>query len=314
MWEIFGKPKTNAKRENRVESLHQLKLTTQIIDKSFSFYNLDYKYKNKAYDCFREIFSSDFLKKKFLGVYSTLYVSDSDDFRELWQIKDVEVLFGNSVNPFVTNLMILLGSAIHQAKMKNLKFNKKQIDCHKTRVRECFTKDLENRGYEGIRVSQMLWATYFINCRIIEVGNLQYEFDGSIDKIKIHVPHMPKLDMEKVKESLFASKKIIKKYFRFDDKQYICNSWLLSKQLSQILDNNSNIKKFQTLFKIKDGDDCTGDILNHVYGLKSCDDYGKLPEKTSLQRKIKAELMKGTIFRLGCGQLIWLLQTKILII
>lgn len=46
MWEIFGKPKTNAKKENRVESLHQLKLTTQIIDKSFSFYNLDYKCKN----------------------------------------------------------------------------------------------------------------------------------------------------------------------------------------------------------------------------------------------------------------------------
>lgn len=96
----------------------------------------------------------------------------------------------------------------------------------------------------------------------------------------------------------------IKKYFHLDNKQYICNSWLLSKQLAAILDNESNIRKFQSLFEIKAGEDCTGDILNFVYNLRTCEDYEQLPENTSLQRKIKVELKQGRIFRLGCGEFV----------
>ena len=44
-----------------------------------------------------------------------------------------------------------------------------------------------------------------------------------------------------------------------------------------------------------------GYILNFVYNLKSCENYIELPENTSLQKNIKAELIKGTIFNLGCG-------------
>lgn len=278
-------------------------LNKELIDNAFSFYNIDEIYKERAYNCLQEILGNELFKKKFLEIYEVLFLRDSDEFRELWKIKDIEVLFGSGVHPFVTNLMILFGMTIHKDKMKEMGFSKKQINSHKARVKDCFKNDLEKRGYNGIRVSQMLWASYFINCRIIEVGILQFEFDASIDKIKIHIPPMSKLEFDKVKQSLIDSKREIEKYFHFHDKQYICNSWLLSKQLIPLLDDKSNIKQFQTLFSIEDDEDCLGDILNHVFNLKDCKDLRELPEKTSLQKKIKYKLMEGYIFRLGCGEL-----------
>lgn len=186
--------------EYDAKSQYDSKLDFAEIDKAFSFYNLDEKYKQQVYICVQKILNNHFFKNKFFEVYETLFVDESDKFRELWKIKDTEVLFGSGVHPFVTNLMILLGASIHKAKMKARGFNRQQIATHKARIKECFLNDLEKRKYKGIRISQMLWASYFINCRIIEVGILQYEYDHGLDKIKIHIPHLPKLDFDEVKK------------------------------------------------------------------------------------------------------------------
>ncbi len=291
MWEIFGKPTP-------------IEFDMKEIGDAFSFYNLDEKYKPQIYDCVQDVLNNECLKNNFFEVYKTLFIENSDKFRCLWKIKDIDALFGANAPAFVTNLMILIGMPIHKAKMKEMKFDRKQIKCHKARVRECFINDLEKRGYKEIRISQMLWASYFMNCRIIEVGILQYEYDSVVDKIKIHIPPLPKLDFKKVKKSLIDSKAQVRKYFHFVDKQYVCNSWLLSKQLTALLDNKTNIKKFQSLFQIKEGEECVSDILNHVFNLKTCNDFEQLPENTSLQRKIKIQLKQGRIFKLGSGELL----------
>lgn len=36
--------------------------------------------------------------------------------------------------------------------------------------------DLVIRKYEGVRISQMLWAIYFIRGRLLEIGILQFEY------------------------------------------------------------------------------------------------------------------------------------------
>ncbi len=284
--------------------LYESKLNNKIIDEAFLFYKLDDKYKRQAYDCLKEVLESDSLKNSFLNLYKILFIENSDEFRNLWRIQDIKLLLGTKVNPFITNLMILLGVSIHKKNMKIYNFDRQQVSIHKYRVKECFIYDLEKREYKGIRFSQLLWATYFMNCRIIEAGILQYEFDSKIDKIKIHIPRLSKLDFDKVKQSLNVSKEEIQKYFHIKNKRYICNSWLLSKQLAQLLDEKSNIKKFQTLFSVDNGENCINDILNHVFNLRTCDDYKQLSENTSLQRKIKHELMNGTIFKLGYGILL----------
>jgi len=288
-----------------MNKLCEKNLNRKTIDEAFLFYGIDEKYKVQAYCCLQETLNNKLIKDAFLSLYEFLFVVNSEEFRTMWQIKEVELLFGSEVNPFITNLMILFGAKVHEENMKKFGFDAKQINYHKKRVNECFVNDLVEKGLKGVRPEQMYWAAYFIKCVIIEVGNLQYEFNPLEDKIQIHIPRMPKLDVDQVKESLINSKKEIKRYFKIENKQYTCCSWILSKQVTKLLPKNSNIKNFQTLFKIKENEPCVRDVLLFVFKIEKCNDYSQLSEKTYLQRKIKKELIKGTIFRKGYGELIW---------
>ena len=71
----------------------------------------------------------------------------------------------------------------------------------KKRVKECFEFDLKVRKRDGVRVSQMLWAIYFIRIRIIEIGSLQFECDFD-SVVKIHIPKNTDLNIFSVKESI----------------------------------------------------------------------------------------------------------------
>lgn len=276
------------------------------IDEAFEFYNIDKSYKEKCYRCAEEIKQSEYYKKLFDDVYKTLYCSDFIKIKELWEIKDINELFGNNVNPFVTNLMIILGYELHKNNIDKYRLDINQVNIHKSRVKECFESDLIYRKYNGVRISQMLWAVYFIRVRIIEIGRLQYEYDDTeknISIIKIHIPKGKKLDLIEVKDSIKESKNILKQIYNLDKTKYICNSWLLSNQIYNILDKNSNISLFRNLFDIKDGEDCVNDIMNFVYGINKCNDYKELSENTTLQKKIKAKLLNNHKFYLGLGVL-----------
>lgn len=134
---------------------------------------------------------------------------------------------------------------------------------------------------------------YFIRAKIIEIGSLQFQYEfASI--VKIHIPKNTDLDIWKVKESIKKSKIEIK---------YICNSWLLSEQINEISDKNSNISKFYDLFDITEGEECINDILNFIYSLDKCEDYSLLSTNTTLQKKVKNYLLKGKKFYLGLGVL-----------
>lgn len=274
------------------------------IDNAFKFYNINEKYKNRCYECIDSINDSKELQKSFYKVYKRLYFNDFSDIRKLWNIKNINELFTNNVNPFITNIMILLGYEFHINNIKKYNLDYNQIVIHKKRVKECFENDIENRGYEGIRISQMLWAIYFIRLRIIEVGRLQYQYsitDEGKQVIKIHIPKGKKLDILSVKKSIHDSKNELYKIFKVSNCEYVCNSWLLSNQIHELVNKDTNIYQFQELFNIENGENCIEDILNFVYEMENCDDYSLLSEKTCLQRKIKEQLLNGRVFYLGLG-------------
>ena len=195
--------------------------------------------------------------------------------------------------------------------IKKTKLDSEQIELNKKRVIESLTNDIKIRNYNGIRISQMLWGAYFVNIRIIEVGRLQYELvkynpmneNEKKNCIKIHIPSGSKLESSKVIESLEQSVDKIKQYFGLEKPEYFCNSWLLSKQVRQIVDDNSNIAKFYNLFDVIEQDDGIEDILNFVFDLNECDNFYQLPEETSLQKKLKEMLIKNTTIKLGLGKL-----------
>ena len=277
-------------------------ISKDIIDKAFLFYNIDLQYRDKCYNCIEEINKNDKLRLSFSKLYKKLYIEEFIKIKDLWQCKDIDELFGDVVNPFVTNIMILLGYNYHMENMQQYNFDVTQINVHKKRVKECFESDLKLRKRDGIRVSQMLWAIYFIRTRIVEIGSLQFEYDSDL-AVKIHIPKNTDLNIFSVKEYIKKANIEMKQIYAIKNFKYICNSWLLSNQIYEIIDKNSNISKFHNLFDVYEGEECTKDILNFVYGMDQCEDYSLLSENTTLQSNVKNQLLNGKKFYLGLGVL-----------
>lgn len=264
---------------------------------SLNYYDIDDKeYFDRCLRCIDYIKNNN-LMDDILRLVDKLY---NDDMSDMWKIKKVNEII-QCEDMWITNIMLLVGYKLHEIHMKEYHFDEEQIIIHKARVKECLTSDIYNRGLDGIRFSQLLWGIYFIRIKLIEVGRLQYGLSG--DEIHIHIFGGRKLDYDEVVKSIKDSKEYIKKYYGVDNPDYRCNSWLLSKEVRNLISDESNIAKFQSLFDIEQGEECEGDILNFVFKVSEVDDYHELKEDANLQKLIKEELIKGTKFYLGCGKL-----------
>lgn len=239
------------------------------------------------------------------NLYHSLYIKK--DNIDIYRNKSIEELFGIDI-PFITNIMLLLGYNTYKDNIKN--FDKEQININKKRIYEILTFDIYIRKYKSMRVSQLLWGVRLINLKIIEVGRLQYELvninpiNQNIGEfIKIHIPGNKKLEIDSVIKSINDSKYYIKKYFNINVTDYYCSSWLLSPEVKKIVNNNSNIAKFQDLFNITKLIDGKKDILKFVFNIEECDDYNNLNENTSLQKELKKMLLDNKEIKVGIGTL-----------
>ena len=286
--------------------MEDLLIKKEDLEIALEFYNINIEdYKNKCYKCLDEIDKNSELKNKINNILKFLYSNENEQLKLLWNESDLSRFLGESYNKFIHNIILLSGYKIHEENMSKYNFDTYQVLVHKNRVRECLTNDIYNRKLEGIRLSQTLWGLYFINIRLIEVGRLQYEYCNNKKGkyIKIHIPKGDKLLYNEVLDSIKNSKKEIKKYFEIENYEYYCESWLLSKEITKLLDSNSNIAKFQQLFDITEGKDAIKDILNFVFDLQQIDSYYDLPEGTSLQSKIKDLLINEKEIHIGIGKL-----------
>ena len=281
-----------------------MKLDKNEIKQALQFYDIeDKEYLNKCYECLDSINTEEQINRV-KEVYAILYYDETNKIQQLWKIDCKEDIFGDNCHPYITSILVLLGHNVYLSNIKKIKFDKEQISIHKKRIKECLTRDIYERKLDGISIRQMLWASYFINAKIIEVGRLQFDFNMynplSEEKencIKIHIPKSDSLSIEEVKQCINDSKTLVKKYFNLENPNYYCKSWLLSRQIRDMLDSNSNIIKFQNIFDIEEAEECTKDILNFVFNAKQCNNYKNLREDTSLQRKIKQHLIDGKIIK-----------------
>ena len=275
-------------------------MNKEIIDNALSYYGInDDWYRNQCYACMKTIKTDNSLMQKFEELLDVLYVDKTQKINRLWSIESTEELFHQPVHPFVTSVALLYGCQLHQKNMEKHQFDEVQQSIHKTRMKEVLTKDIVQRKLKSIRISQMIWGTYFINVRLVEVGRLQYEY-VDMHTIRIHIPSDEKLEVLKVIDSITSSKNVIKRYFKVEKPQYVCDSWLLSPEIHQLVSKDSNIYQFYELFNVSKGYDCIRDIFDFVYRTKECD-YRELAEETSLQRVIKEYLLDGNCIHLGCG-------------
>lgn len=285
------------------------------IIEALHFYGIeDEEYKKRCLEVVYDINNNEVLKNKVEELFYKLYDRNKEGLSKLWKMKKVSELFGEC-DLFITSVMILLGYDIHRKNMSKYNLSDEQKSIHIKRVKNALLDDIYIRGYESVRISQMLWASYFINLRIIEVGGFQYELvsENPITKekemcIKMHVPKGASLNEEDVRSSIRKSTYEIERYFNVKDINYYIESWLLSPEVLALLDDNSNILKFSKLFSIKSMGECTRDILDFVFNDVYIKDYNLLVCKTSLQVKLKSLLINKKEIHIGIGKLKWVDQ------
>lgn len=167
----------------------------------------------------------------------------------------------------------------------------------------CFTRFIEEcRQITGrYAFDREWWTARQVSGSLFRIGELEYEMVNrkSDPVISIHIPSDSVLNGEKCDISLENAKKFFAAYFpEYQDRDYICHSWLLAPELCSLLSQDSKIIAFQQRFKIQEVDYSDTDYIEWVFKTRDVL-ITDLPEDTGLQRNMKRHLLNGG--RIGTG-------------
>lgn len=150
------------------------------------------------------------------------------------------------------------------------------------------------------------WTTRQAGGHLFRIDSLEYEMkqtDAGV-VIGIHIPSDADFSPEAVERSLAGAKFFFAEHFpELSSAEYRCHSWLLDRQLHDMLNANSNILSFQDRFEIFNEGEISPEVIEWVFQTKSTD-YSELAENTSLQRNLKNHLLSGGVIRNVYGKLI----------
>ena len=149
------------------------------------------------------------------------------------------------------------------------------------------------------------WTSRQAGCHLFRIGELEYEMkhiDGNIS-IGIHIPSDVDFSSSAIDNSLANARQFFTKHYpELSNAKYRCHSWLLDRQLKEMLNDNSNILSFQYRFEIFDEGEIGTDFIEWLYNTRTTD-YDNLPENTSLQRNMKKHILSGGVIRNAYGKL-----------
>lgn len=163
-------------------------------------------------------------------------------------------------------------------------------------------------GEEGLIEEE--WIGKSVRLQLFRLGRLQFE-PGILPKellgrneiltegmpvIYVHIPAEEPLEEYACRESFRKAETFFGKEYRI----YLCESWLLSPRLKDILEEDSNIIRFQKLFELIQVDEDSLQAEERVFG-EVLSDKSQYAEKTSLQRSMKKYLLSNKKIGAGLG-------------
>lgn len=137
---------------------------------------------------------------------------------------------------------------------------------------------------------------------LFRLGRLQFRIEKSHKgipgeyAIETHIAQGEPLDADACLESFAAAKEFFKKYYpEYSPECFMCDSWLLNPNLTDILPESSNIVKFMRFWTpVPFESDNSALAIERIFGFGfDANDIANAPEDTSLQRKLKAYLLAG---------------------
>ena len=156
------------------------------------------------------------------------------------------------------------------------------------------------RSYGRDGFDRGAWTVRQAGCRLFRIGELEYELYERKGKraVSIHIPSDARLEADLLNGSVRQAGTFLSEYYpEWKNLPMICESWLLSPALKDMLKPESRIRRFQDAFDLTEEDPEDTSALEWVFfiaeGQRDSVRYENLPEDTSLQRKMKAALLAG---------------------
>ncbi len=175
---------------------------------------------------------------------------------------------------------------------------------------KCFSRFVREYrvSYGGYGFDRGFWTPRQICGKLFRLGELEYEINDEENAVSIHIPGDADLSEEKLEASYAQQAAFFREHFpEAAGRPRMCDSWLLSPALKDLLPPDSKILSFAAHFEITKVDPDAADYLEWVYKIAGGQqDHVKLEElreDTSLQRKMKAFLQKGG--KVGIAWGIW---------
>ena len=171
-----------------------------------------------------------------------------------------------------------------------------------------------NGGYYSF--DRVWWYYRQIACIIYKLGVLEFEMVYLTGKtaeyfklpdntpvLSVHIQTGSVLTRAALDSSYQTARTFFPQYYPcFKFEKIICDSWLLSPVLKELLTEGSRILLFQSDYEIVNVHKDSDSYFTYVYNLKDkSTDINLLPEDTSLRRAIKKRLLSGGKIGSGAG-------------
>lgn len=161
----------------------------------------------------------------------------------------------------------------------------------------CVKKNKDLKGTMGTS-AYFFWIHKYARGELFIINDFQYETFKHKDKdvINIHIPAGTRLNVYENLKSFKGALDFFDKYYpEFKITGVLCESWLLSKEIEEVMGGPTNISRFGDMFERHDIGDTKGEaVFRFVYNFAApYPPVEDLPENTTLQRKLKAYMLSG---------------------
>lgn len=156
--------------------------------------------------------------------------------------------------------------------------------------------------YGAVGLAEFPWLIHHYIGDLFRLGRLQYRLAPPLPgvpgpvAVETHIPQGEPLNVDACLASFAQAKDFFATYFPNEmPTHFMCDSWLLSPNLAQVLDEESNIVRFMRLWTtIPFPGDGSAQAIQRVFGFGfSREQLAVAPENTGLQRRLKAYLLGG---------------------
>lgn len=172
----------------------------------------------------------------------------------------------------------------------------------------CFPRFISEHkaSYGSFGFDRDFWTPRQLGMQLFRIGELEYELMSApaSKTVSLHIPSDAHIQLENIKASCVSARSFLQKFFPdYQAVPFVCESWLLSPALKQVLSPDSKICRFQALFSLEQVDENADDVLEWVFGRNDLA-LQDLPENTTLQRNLKKYMLAGGKVGIGYGTLL----------